>query len=357
MTYNLKNLNVSSLDFDEIKRSLITFFEQQEDLKNLDFRNQASSVNLLLNILSTATAYNGVYAQFGYLNSFATTATLLESLMGIASNNSVLLVPTASASATATIIATSDLAEHSTFNGKATNGSDLFFFNLDGVSAGQSKSIKLYSGTQITDYISYNYENQSCILPYTVDPQTISFYETDIATGTETKWTRVDKSNTTTTTNNTHFTVLNGAQGYVVTNNFSTAKPITTSSIITITAVTSNGAIGNSATISQRVGTSIPSLTTFGGGYDLISINRAKSSLLFKATGQERCVTSKDYKNAIMSSGISGTENESLISVSNGSYPGEVKIYVDGLSKESSDALMTYITPLVPVGINPVYQQ
>lgn len=357
MTYNLKNLNVSSLDFDDIKRSLISFFEQQEDLKNLDFRNQASSVNLLLNILATATAYNGVYAQFGYLNSFATTATLLESLMGIASNNSVLLVPSASATATATVTPTADLAEYSTFNGKATNGSDLFFFNMEGISGGQSKSIKLYSGSQVTDYISYNYENQSCVLPYTIDPQTINFYETDIATGTKTKWTRVDKSNTTITSNNTHFTVMNGAQGYLVTNNFSTAKQITTSSLVTVTAITSNGAIGNSANISERTGTSIASISQFTGGYDVISVNRAKASLLFKATGQERCVTIKDYKNAIMSSGISGTENESLITVSNGSYPGEVKIYVDGLTKTSSDALMNYLNPLIPVGTNIIYEQ
>ena len=50
MTYQLTNLNVASLDFDDIKSSLISFLEQQSDLKDLDFRNEASSVNLLLNI-------------------------------------------------------------------------------------------------------------------------------------------------------------------------------------------------------------------------------------------------------------------------------------------------------------------
>lgn len=357
MTYNLKNLNVSSLDFDDIKRSLITFFEQQEDLKNLDFKNQASAINLLLNILTTATAYNGVYAQYGYINSFATTATVLESLIGIAANSSVLLVPTSSASATATITASSTLAEYSTFNGKATNGSDLFFFNVEGITAGQAKSIKLYCGSQVVDYTSYNYETQSSVLPYTVNPETINFYETDVATGQVTKWTRVDKSNTTTTTNNKHYTVINGSQGYIVTNNFVTAQPVSTSSLVTISAVTSNGLIGNNSTVSARSGTSISAISSFSGGYDLISINKAKASLLFKATGQERCVTLNDYKNAIMSSGINGTEVETSITVGSTNYPGEVKIYVDGLSKESSDTLMSYLSPLIPVGINIVYQQ
>ena len=55
MPYDLKKLNVASLDFDNIKSSLISFLEQQTDLKNLDFRNEASAVNLLLNILSNLT--------------------------------------------------------------------------------------------------------------------------------------------------------------------------------------------------------------------------------------------------------------------------------------------------------------
>jgi hypothetical protein len=268
MAYNLKNLNVSSLDFDDIKSSLITFLEQQSDLQNLDFRNQASATNLLLNILATATAYNGVYAQYGYINSFGTTATLLESLMGIAANNSVLLIPTISAECTATITASTNLDEYSTFSGKATNGANLFFFNVEGITAGESKSIKLYSGTETVSYTAYDYDSQSIELPYTVNPNTITFYVTDVATNTTVKWTRVDKSNTTTTTNNTHFTVKNGPGGYIVTNNFATAQTITTSSTVMVTAVISDGALGNNGQVSAKSGTTINAIGTAGGGYD-----------------------------------------------------------------------------------------
>lgn len=357
MTYNLKNLNVASLDFDDIKRSLTTFLQQQPDLKNLDFSNQASASNLLLNILSTATAYNGVYAQYGYLNSFASTATVLESLMGVASNCSILLIPTSSASSTATVTASSNLSEYSSFSAKAPNGSDVFFFNIEGITAGQSKSLKLYSGLQTVSYTAYDYDTQSCNIPYTVNPETISFYETDITTGTITRWTRVDKTNTTTTQNNTHFTVKNGANGYIVTNNFSTAKQINTGSTVSVTAVISNGSLGNQSTIVGRNGAVVNAYSIPSGGFDLISINRAKSSLLFKAIGQERCVTANDYKNAIMSSGISGTETETNITIGTTSYPGQVKIYVSGLSESSATSLINYLTPLVPVGISLVYQQ
>lgn len=357
MTYNIKNLNVASLDFDDIKTSMVAFLQQQEELKNLDFQNQASAVNMLLNILCTATAYNGVYAQYGFINSFATTATVMESLLGIASNNSVLVIPTKSASCNRTVTVTSALDEYSAFRGTATNGADLFFYNIESIPANTSKSINLYSGLEVVFYTNYDFTTQSCELPYSVNPDTIGFYETDVATNITTKWTRVDKANTTTTKNNTHFSVINGPQGYVVTNNFASSKQITTSSKVIVKAIISNGSVGNNGTIGAPSNVIFGTSATPNGGYNEISMKTAKASLLFKATGQERCVTLRDYKNAIMSSGISGTENESSISVGNDILPGQVKIYVDGLGFAEQSQLIDYISNRVPVGISVVYKQ
>lgn len=357
MTYNLKNLNVASLDFDNIKDSLTTFLEQQSDLKDLDFRNKASAVNLLLNVLSTATAYNGIYAQYGFINTFATTATVLESLLGIAANSSVLIAPTRSAKTTRTVTTTSALPEYSSFTGRATNGADLFFFNLQAIPANSSESIDLYSGIEVVIYTSYDYTTQSCELPYTINPDTINFYETDIATNVETKWTRVDKSSTTTSANNTHYTVVNGPRGYIVTNNFASSRKITTSSKVAIKAITSNGGLGNNGSIVARTNTVFGTSAAPAGGYDEISVAQARSSLLFQATGQDRCVTIRDYKNAIMGSGISGTSTESAITVGNGILPGQVKIYVNGLGTVEQSQLMDYLSSKTPAGISLVYQQ
>jgi len=356
MTYNLKNLNVASLDFDNIKTSLTTFLEQQSELKDLDFKNDASAVNLLLNILATATAYNGVYAQYGFINTFATTATVLESLLGIAANSSVLLVPTASARTNRTVTTTSALDEYSTFTGTSTNGADLFFFNIESVPANSSRSINLYSGIDIVTYTTYDYTTQSCELPYSVDPETIGFYETDVFTNVETKWTRVDKSSLAKSSTNTYFTVINGPRGYIVTNNFASAKTITTSSKVSIKAITSNGGDGNNAKIYTRTNATFGTTGTPIGGYDLISINQARSSLLFKATGQDRCVTINDYKNAILSSGIAGTEDETLIFVSNSILPGQVKVFVKDLGTLEQFQLMDYLNTKTPAGISLIYQ-
>jgi hypothetical protein len=358
MTYQIQNLNVSSLDFDDIKTSLVDFFKQQPDLSDIDFDNEASTANLLVNILATATAYNGVYAQFGYVNSFATTTTLMNSLLGIAANSSVLVVPVQGASATRTVTAVgATLQDYTTFQASTTNGAVTFFFNIASIPAGTAKSITLYSGSEVISYTNYDYATQSCELPYSIDPRTISLYETTTNSGVINKWTRVEKSDTATSGDQNIFTVINGPKGYIVTNNLPNAKYLTTSSTVLIRAVSSNGDEGNNASITQRADVQFNTSATPTGGYDEISIEQARYSLLFNATGQDRCVTVNDYVNAILSSGISGTNDESLITVqTHCCIPGAVKIYVSGLSTSNQTLLMRYLTTKSVAGIQLIYE-
>jgi len=359
MTYQLQNLDVASLDFDDIKASLITFFKNQPDLSDIDFDNEASTANLLVNILATVTAYNGVYAQFGYTNSFATTTTLLKSLLGIAANNSVLIAPVQGASTTRTITASgTTLEDYTTFQATTSRGASTFFFNNTSIPTNTAASITLYSGNEVTSFTNYDYATQSCELPYTVDPRTISFYETTTNSGVVNKWTRIDKSSTAAVGNNNTFTVINGPKGYIVTNNFVTARTITTSSTVLIKAVSSNGSVGNNASITQRSDVQFNTASAPTGGYDEISVPVARYKLLFNATGQERCVTVRDFINAILGSGITGTTDESLITVqTHCCIPGAVKIYVSGLSSTDQTLLMNYLNDRSVAGIQLLYQQ
>lgn len=358
MAYQLRNLDVSSLDFSDIRSSLINFFKQQPDLADLDFDNDASSVNLLINILATATAYNGVYAQFGFVNSFATTATLLPSILGIAANSSILIAPTQGASTDRTINAIgATLEDYTSFKAVATNSADMFFFNTKSVAPNTSDSVTLYSGTDVISYTNYNYDTQSCEIPYTVDPRTISFYETVTGSGVVTKWTMVTKGTYAETGNQNTFTVLNGPNGYIVTNNFPTSKRITTTSTVLVKGIVTNGALGNNATIYPRSDATFATIGSVSGGYDQISVDRAKYSLLFNATGQDRCVTISDFVNAILSSGITGTTDKSKITVQTDCcIPGTIRIYVDGLSTTNQTALMSYLNNKAVAGIRLVYQ-
>jgi hypothetical protein len=258
----------------------------------------------------------------------------------------------------ATTLAAVAAATPTATSATTTTAAQTYFFNIDSVLPSQSKSINLYSGKSVTSYTNYDYATQSCELPYTIDPRTISFYETVTGTGVITKWTRVDKGTTSTTDNNQTFTVINGPQGYIVTNNFITAKEIPTTSTVLVRAVVSNGAAANNASVNARTDAAFVATTVPAGGYDEISVTEARSRLLFKAIGQDRCVTLNDYINAIIGSSIPGTSDSSLVTVQNDCcIPGRVKVYVTGLSTTNQTSLMAYLGARSVAGINLVYEQ
>ena len=68
--------------------------------------------------------------------------------------------------------------------------------------------------------------------------------------------------------------------------------------------------------------------------------------------------TISDYINAILGSGISGTESEDYITVVNDCcLPGAVNVYVENLSASNQTALMTYLNARKLAGIRLVYTQ
>jgi hypothetical protein len=195
------------------------------------------------------------------------------------------------------------------------------------------------------------------LLPLSVDPRTISFYVAPDAktTTTAVKWTRVDKGNQTENSGNNYFTVIHSANGYLVTNNFANANSVASSNSVYVKAIISNGDVGNSATIENASGT-FDIVGAPSSGYSNITVDTAKAKLLFEL-GYGRCVSLKDFENAILASGISGTESLSNISVKNNDIPGVVSIYVEGLSTGNQSLLMEYLQPKLISGIQIVYSQ
>ena len=209
----------------------------------------------------------------------------------------------------------------------------------------------MYSGTQAVSYTDYNYEGQYTLIPLTVDPRTITFITTNVITGVQTTYTRVDRGSEATTAGN-YFTVINGPSGYMVTNNFINSTPIDLNVRVEVIGLTTNGSKGNDATITPLSSTIFVSELTPSGGYDDLSVERARATILFNGNGRKRWVTLNDLKYAVMSSGISGTDNESLITVSNGATPYSVNVYVNAsLSASDQTLLLTFLSSTGPAGI------
>lgn len=354
MSLDFRKLNVSSLNYADIVTSLKKFLKNEPTLSSLDFDNESSATSLLCNILATGAAYNGVYAQFGYHESFLSTATLLSSVFGIASNSSVLLQAKKSAQTSRSVsVSGTDLEKYTVFNAVSINGSNIFFFNMKGLSAGTSDTLTLYSGYEVAQYTDWDFNTQSIVLPLTIDPETIHLYTVDTV-GTETEWTKVDKTSFVREKDH-YFTVLNTVNGYLVTANLPESIDIGLDQTVYVRAVVSNGIEGNQAQISSPSNVTFLTTTSVSGGYDSLSVDLAKAKAQFSITAENRCVTLEDYENAILSSGIEGTDDISKITVINSDIPCQIKIYVDGLSAANESALMVYLGKKSVAGINLLY--
>lgn len=358
MTLKFTDLNVASLDYTDIVASMTNFLKQEPTLADIDFDNKASAANMLINILATATAYNGVYAQFGYKESFLGTATLLSSVVGLASNSSVLLEVKKSAQTIRNItVGASKLPAFTQFTATSINGEYISFFNIEEVAANTiGQQITLYSGTEVIQTGNWNFNTQSMVLPLTVDPETIKLYEVSTA-GNITPWTRVDKNDVTSSEFGNYYTVLNTVNGYLVTANLPNSNTLTTDKTVYCKAVVSNGSKGNNATVNTNSYATFLTESTPSGGYENISVELAKAKVQFAVTSQQKCVTLSDFESAIMASGISGTENLEDITVANADEPSVIKIYVNNLSSSSANTLMTYLSDRSIAGINLVYSQ
>lgn len=356
MTLNFKNLNVASLDYTSIVSSLKNFLKQEPTLSDLDFDNNTSAVSMLCDILATATAYNGVYAQFGYHESFLSTANLLESIVGIASNSSVLLEVKNSAKTTRNVFSSTGFSAYSEFTAIGTDGSNLLFFNTTEIVGGTYSSIDFYSGVEMIQYTDWDFNTQSMTIPLTVDPRTINLYTTT-PSGTTITWTRVSKFDENSSSGQYYYTVLNTLNGYLVTANLPESLDIPTNYTVFVRALQSNGSAANNSTLSGSTGLSFITSSVPSGGYESLSVELAKSKVQFSASSQHNCITINDFVLAILNSNIPGTDDETKITVQNGNDPSTINVYVDGLDSSYELSLMNYLSERSVAGINLIYTQ
>ena len=355
MTYNIKNLNVASLDFDDIRTNLANFLSAQPDMADVDFESSGSAANMILNILATATAYNGVYAQMAYTNSWPSSANIADSILGCASLSSVLVPYIQSAKTTVTMVVgganTGGIPAYTAFNGDGTDGSNLIFYNVEDIPYGSGVSVNLYSGNLVNTFTNFDYVTKSITLPKEIDPATISVAVTNNTTQSSTLWSRVEKGRDIIGTNNTYYCVIHSSGGYRVCTDMPGSMEITTGYRVAVTAVYSNGSVGNGAIVAYPPEVTANNIVAPNGGYDALSIEQLKAKFNLNSNGYQRCVTLNDYKNAILGSNIPGTENSDDITVSNGNSPGVVNVYVSGLSSNNQTLLLNYLSTLSVAGI------
>ena len=122
-----KRLDVTELDFDEIKTNLKTFLKQQDQFTDYDF--EGSGMSVLLDLLAYNTHYNAVYANMLANEMFLDTADLKNSIVSHAKH--VGYTPVSATSGTANITITFNSASASSLT---VNKGTAFTSSVDDVS-------------------------------------------------------------------------------------------------------------------------------------------------------------------------------------------------------------------------------
>jgi hypothetical protein len=157
-----KQINVSELDFENIKYNLKNFLKGQSTLSDYNF--EGSGLSLLIDILAYNTHYNSLYTNMALNESFLDSASKRESVVSIATMLGYLPRSAKCSTAIVDLIISNPtltppsaiLPKYSTFSA-AANGKTYFFYNTEDISVIPVNGIYRANSIEIKEGIP-NYE-------------------------------------------------------------------------------------------------------------------------------------------------------------------------------------------------------
>lgn len=159
-----KKINVTDLDFDQIKTNLKTFLSGQTEFQDYDFEGSAMSV--LLDVLAYNTHYNALYNNMAINEMFLDSArkrnsvVSLSKMLGYSPRSATCAQATVTLTVNLNNIATTNLVlpAYSQFN-TTVDGVNYTFFNRGSVTATSTTGVFTFPNVVITEGtpLSYNY--------------------------------------------------------------------------------------------------------------------------------------------------------------------------------------------------------
>ena len=389
MAANPKRLNVTELDFDDIKDNLKVFLKGQTEFTDYDF--EGSGMNILLDTLAYNTHYLAFNANMLANEMFLDSASLRSSIVSHA--KTLGYVPTSARASTAVV----DIALN-TSNASATmdagavfnttiDGTAFTFVNTTDVTStniGNAivfSNTTLYEGTYITTRYtvdSQDVEQKFLINENRVDTRTLTVkVQNSSSDSTTTSYTLADDIASVTSTSTVYFLQeVEAGKFEVYFGDGVIGKALSDGNIVILQFVVTNKAEGNGATTFTSAG-AIDGVTNVGvttisssvGGAEPESLSSIKLNAPLDYSSQGRCVTFEDYKTYVRQlfpntqavavfGGESGSFDTSLGVVSTPEY-GKVFISVksttgQNLTETQKEQLVTDLQPFTVASITPV---
>jgi len=317
----LKNLDISELDFDNIKRNLKTFLNNQSEFSDYNF--EGSALSILIDLLAYNTHYNAYIGNSLANEMFLDSAVKKSSAISIAKHLG--FTPTSTRSARATVNLTVDsptgtpstltIPERQSFS-TTISGESKTFFNLDATTITPSGGEYTFSNLEIVEGVSKNLTFVSAtpgpdekfeIPDADIDTSTlkVQVQESNSDTTTTTYNLTVDTSNVS-STSEVFFLEMNPNEKYeIFFGDDIFGKKLTSGNLIKIKYLKSSG---QSVNTSDQASISFTTGDIGGGSSTVTTVSNPSSArnsdnitdIKFKAprvnAARNRAVTANDYK-------------------------------------------------------------
>ena len=322
-------LQVTELDFDQIKQNLKTFLKSQSEFTDYDF--EGSGLSVLLDILAYNTHYNAYYLNMVANEAFMDTALLRDSVI---SHAKVLgYIPYSRKAARSTINFTVNTSTNVASTLTIPKGFSFLSNEIDGVSYNfvtleETKVTKsntdfsflnlpIYEGQLVTYNFTHDQTtnpNQIFSLPDTnIDTSTLFVSVRNSASNTDTEiYTLAEDASQATTSSAVFYLQENRGERYAIYfGDNIIGKKIPNGAVVSVTYLITNGSAANKANNFVATGVLADSLgnaqTDFtidpiseaAGGAERESVDNIKFAAPLQFTTQNRLVTFKDYETYI----------------------------------------------------------
>lgn len=307
-------INISELDFDNIKSNLKEYLQGQDQFTDYDF--DGSAINVLLDILAYNTHYNAMYTNLAINEMFLDSASKRDSVVSIANNYGYL--PASRTCATANISMTVAIG-NSTSNtlsiAKSTpftstvNGVDYNFYTMNenvGISNGVNfvfSTFPIYEGTPITEKFTIFTDTVIVLQNLNIDTDTIKVTVQDVASSfTSSVYSYSEKIIGLIPTSKVYFIKeIEGGKYQIYFGKNNLGEEPAVGSVVTIEYMVTNGSNGNGIALFTYAGSNLsntPVVTVSSiasTGRDAETIDEIKYNVSHKYRTQDRAVTASDY--------------------------------------------------------------
>lgn len=296
-------INISSLEFDAIKTSLVDYLKTQEEFNGYPFSGTALST--LLDVLAYNTLYYGYYSNMIANETFLDTAQLQQNITALLKPLGYTINGVNCSKIYATGKGTQTLTEYETKHTARAGELSFDYYTIQtySLSATTNTDITLYEGTVVSQNISSKIDTtnqQYYINDTSIDINTIAIYVNGI------KWTLYNSlSSPVSSKDKTYFIDRNNEGFYILFSKYNVddvpgkfGTIVNSTDTVVIKYIKPSGASANGAVLSTGLSYLTAVRPSSGGGAPNLDTIKSFVPKLFSSS--ERAVTRNDYEGIIL---------------------------------------------------------